>query len=65
VDGVILKLGFQSATFLPQVWEKIPDKVAFLDQLALKAGAARGAWRESGTKVDVYQVEAFEEAKTH
>lgn len=64
VDGVILKLGFHSATFLPQVWEKIPDKVAFLDQLAQKAGAARGAWRESGTKVEVYQVEAFEEAKT-
>lgn len=65
VDGVILKLGFQSATFLPQVWEKIPDKVAFLDQLALKAGASRGAWREAGTKVEVYQVEAFEEAKAH
>lgn len=65
VDGVMLKLGFQSATFLPQVWEKIPDKVAFLDQLALKAGASRGAWRESGTKVEVYQVEAFEEAKPH
>ncbi len=65
VDGVILKMGFHSATFLPQVWEKIPDKAAFLDQLALKAGAARGAWRESGTKVEVYQVEAFEEAKPH
>ncbi len=65
VDGVILKIGFQSATFLPQVWEKIPDKVTFLDQLALKAGASRGAWRESGTKVEVYQVEAFEEAKAH
>jgi len=65
VDGVILKMGFHSATFLPQVWEKIPDKVAFLDQLALKAGATRGAWREPGTRVDVYQVEAFEEAKTH
>jgi hypothetical protein len=65
VDGVILKLGFQSATFLPQVWEKIPDKVAFLDQLALKAGAARGTWRESGTKVEVYQVEAFEEPRAH
>jgi len=65
VDGVILKMGFQSATFLPQVWEKIPDKVAFLDQLAQKAGCARGAWREAGTKVDVYQVEAFEEAKAH
>ncbi len=65
VDGVILKMGFHSATFLPQVWEKIPDKVAFLDQLSQKAGCARGAWREPGTKVDVYQVGAFEEEKTH
>lgn len=64
-DGVILHLGNQSATFLPQVWEKLPDKVTFLAQLSQKAGAARGAWREPGTKVEVYQVEAFEEEKTH
>src|SRR5512137_203589 len=25
VDGVILRDGFRRATFLPQVWEKIPD----------------------------------------
>jgi AmmeMemoRadiSam system protein A len=64
-DGVILKIGFQSATFLPQVWEKIPDKVTFLNHLAQKAGCAGSAWRESGTKVDIYQVEAFGEAKSH
>jgi AmmeMemoRadiSam system protein A len=64
-DGVILKIGFQSATFLPQVWEKIPDKATFLNHLAQKAGCAAGAWREPGTKVDVYQVEAFAEAKSH
>lgn len=64
-DGVILKIGFQSATFLPQVWEKIPDKATFLSHLAQKAGCAAGAWRDPGAKVDVYQVEAFAEGKGH
>ena len=33
VDGVILKDGFHRATFLPQVWEQIPDAEDFLDHL--------------------------------
>ena len=28
----------RSATYLPQVWEQLPDKAAFLDSLARKAG---------------------------
>jgi len=62
VDGVILHIGRQSATFLPQVWQKIPDKVTFLDHLAQKAGCAPGAWRQPGTRVETYQAEAFAEA---
>jgi uncharacterized protein len=31
VDGVILRDGLRRATFLPQVWEKIPDPSDFLD----------------------------------
>ncbi|MGM0462110.1 MAG: AmmeMemoRadiSam system protein A [Fibrobacterota bacterium] len=37
-DGVILRLGTRSATFLPQVWEKLPDFTAFFTHLCAKAG---------------------------
>ena len=37
-DGVILEADGRRATFLPQVWESIPDKRAFLLELARKAG---------------------------
>lgn len=60
-DGVILRVGVRSATFLPQVWEKLPDKRQFMTQLALKAGCAPDAWRSPEAKVEVYQVEAFAE----
>jgi len=60
-DGVLLRIGQRTATFLPQVWAQLPDKTAFLDHLAEKAGCARGAWRGSGVAVSVYHVESFEE----
>jgi len=37
-DGLILEAGGRRGTFLPQVWESLPDKVQFLTQLKLKAG---------------------------
>jgi AmmeMemoRadiSam system protein A len=61
-DGVLLELGARRATFLPQVWEKLQDKVRFLEQLCLKAGVAPGAWRRPDAGVRVYQVEHFSEA---
>lgn len=60
-DGVILTVGSQVATFLPQVWDRIPDKREFLDRLAQKAGLAAGAWRGPGASVSVYEAECFEE----
>jgi len=60
-DGVVLIMGRRQSTFLPQVWEQIPDKTVFLDQLAKKAGASASAWRDEGTAVLIYQVEAFKE----
>ena len=61
VDGVILKKGFQQATFLPQVWEQLPDKKQFLGHLCMKAGLAENAWKNEKLEVSVYQVQAFEE----
>ncbi len=61
VDGVILKSDFRRATFLPQVWEKIPDPEEFLDHLCAKMGARPNLWRETKLQVQVYQVEEFHE----
>jgi len=37
-DGIILEADGKRATFLPQVWDTIGDKRAFLRELARKAG---------------------------
>ncbi len=61
VDGVIIERGWQRATFLPQVWEKLPDPCEFLEHLCLKACLAPNDYRRSGLRVYTYQVEKFEE----
>jgi AmmeMemoRadiSam system protein A len=55
--GVLLRRHGRSATFLPQVWEQLPDKREFLERLALKAGLPAGGWR--GAEFFVYEVQAF------
>ena len=61
VDGVILRDGSRRATFLPQVWEKIPEPAEFLDNLCYKMGAEAGLWRKKHLNVQIYQVEEFHE----
>jgi uncharacterized protein len=61
VDGVILRNGRRRATFLPQVWEKIPDPVEFLERLCQKMGMNANAWRTIPMDVLVYQAEDFGE----
>lgn len=61
VDGVILRDGFRRATFLPQVWDKIPDKQDFLDNLCYKMGESPDTWRRKHLEVLTYQVEEFKE----
>lgn len=54
--GLILKKGFNSSTFLPQVWEQISDKEEFLQQLSLKAGLDKDAWKNPETEIWYYTV---------
>lgn len=61
VDGVTIRKGFASATFLPQVWEQLPTTADFLSHLCLKAGLAADEWRHGGLEVETYQVQYFEE----
>ncbi len=61
IDGVVLRDGFRRATFLPQVWEKIPDPGLFLGYLCQKMGASMDLWKQKKLDVLVYQVEEFHE----
>ena len=61
VDGVILRDGMRRATFLPQVWEKLPDPADFLDNLCYKMGAEGNLWRRKHLSVQIYEVEEFHE----
>jgi uncharacterized protein len=61
VDGVVLQRGSRRATFLPQVWEKVPDPEEFLGLLCEKMGLPAESWRREKMKVAIYQVESFEE----
>jgi AmmeMemoRadiSam system protein A len=61
VDGVIIRKGHASATFLPQVWEQLPKPEDFLSHLCTKAGLPSDAWKNSELEVLTYQVQYFEE----
>lgn len=62
VDGVIIEKGRFRATFLPQVWEQLPDPESFLSQLCTKAGLPSGEWKQGTLQVQTYQVQSFGEA---
>ena len=63
IDGVIIRKGHASATFLPQVWEQLPAPEEFLSHLCMKAGLPSKAWRNTKIEVLTYQVQYFEEHK--
>lgn len=61
VDGVVLAAGWRRSTFLPQVWEELPDPGAFLAHLKMKAGLPSAGW-PAGTSLQTYRVTKFAEA---
>ena len=61
VDGVVLWEGSRRATFLPQVWDKLPDPAEFLSHLCQKMGASPDLWRRKKLRVEIYRVEEFHE----
>lgn len=52
-DGLILEWGHHRATFLPQVWEHLPDRRQFFMELRRKAGLPLDFW-EPGLRVSRY-----------
>jgi AmmeMemoRadiSam system protein A len=61
VDGLVLDFGHHRGTFLPQVWEQLPDPEAFLVNLKRKAGLPPDFW-EPGMRLSRYTVTKWREA---
>jgi AmmeMemoRadiSam system protein A len=57
-DGLILREGTQQATFLPAVWESLPEPVQFLAHLKLKAGLDRNYWSDN-ISIERYTTESW------
>lgn len=56
IDGLILKDQQHTATFLPAVWEELPDVNEFLKHLKMKAGLKADHWSES---IEFFQYQSF------
>ena len=63
IDGVVIKKGNNRSTFLPQVWEKIPDKAEFLSLLCNKLGYPPDFWRQERLEILTYRVDRFHESR--
>ncbi|MFA5214428.1 AmmeMemoRadiSam system protein A [Sulfuricurvum sp.] len=60
-DGVILRLGSYQATFLPQVWEELPDFDTFFTHLGMKAGVGSDPLSYH-PEIYTYQVDKIKES---
>jgi uncharacterized protein len=58
VDGLILSDRGRRGTFLPSVWEQLPNPRDFLDHLKRKAGLPPGHWSDS-LRIARYTTESF------
>ncbi len=63
VDGLVFEYGNYRSTFLPQVWESLPQPRQFLGHLRQKAGLPENFWAE-GVKLSRYTVAKWSE-KNH
>ena len=62
IDGVIIQKDYNSATFLPQVWDQLQAPKIFLTHLCTKAGLPSNEWESGNLDVSIYQVQLFEES---
>lgn len=60
VDGVIFQYGRYRSTFLPQVWEQLPQPREFMAHLKHKAGLPADFWSPE-VKLSRYTVEKWKE----
>lgn len=60
-DGLLLEHGRRRSTFLPQVWEQLPEPEVFLSQLLEKAGLPADYW-SGGLRFSRYQSTSFRQS---
>lgn len=62
-DGVILSTPYGNSTYLPQVWEQLPNPNEFLSRLCIKHGAPPSYWKinPNKTNIQTYQAIVFGE----
>ncbi len=60
VDGIVLQYGHHRSTFLPQVWESLPEPQQFMQQLKRKAGLPPNFWHEE-VSIARYEVTKWKE----
>jgi AmmeMemoRadiSam system protein B/AmmeMemoRadiSam system protein A len=63
IDGLVLEYGRHRGTFLPQVWESLPQPQAFLNELKRKAGLAADFW-DAELRLSRYSVAKWAEPAT-
>ncbi len=60
IDGIVLEYGTYRSTFLPQVWEKLPEPALFLAKLKSKARLPEDFWA-AGISLSRYTVSKWRE----
>lgn len=60
IDGLLLRRGTSQATFLPSVWEQVPQPAEFLRHLKQKAGWPATFWAPD-MQIHRYTTESFGE----
>lgn len=61
IDGVIFSVGGRRSTFLPQVWEQLPEPAEFMAHLKRKAGLPADYWGPD-VRLERYAVRKWKEA---
>ncbi len=61
VDGVIFEFGYHRSTFLPQVWQSLPEPRLFVAHLKRKAGLPADFW-DARVKISRYEVIKWKES---
>lgn len=59
-DGVVFEYGYHQSTFLPQVWDELPDPGEFIAHLKHKAGLPPDFW-DPEVKLARYTVSKWQE----
>jgi AmmeMemoRadiSam system protein A len=61
IDGVVFEYARYRSTFLPQVWEQLPEVTEFMAHLKYKAGLSPDFWAEE-VKLSRYTVSKWKES---